>query len=124
MITMTITAFCDIMKSILKTFVMIYQIIWRLVLENSSLHNLSEIYGMSIKSLYNIKNLLQRLESLWGYVKDIVHRTKVRDITNLKQRITDALATTDESILQRTCQKIAYRLDVLRATNGAHIEVY
>jgi hypothetical protein len=80
---------------------------------------------MFIKSLYSSKNLLQRLDFfLWGYVKDIVYRTKVRDITNLKQRITEAIATTDEDMLQRTLQEIEYRLDVLRATNGAHIEVY
>jgi hypothetical protein len=77
------------------------------------------LYGVSINSLYNIKNVLQKLDFfLWGYVKDIVYRTKVRDITNLKQRITD------EGMLQRTWQEIEYRLDVLRATNGAHIEVY
>jgi hypothetical protein len=74
--------------------------------------------GVSIKSLYNIKHSLQSFDFfLWGYVKDIVYRTKVRDITNLKQRITD------EGMLQRTWQEIEYRLDVLRATNGAHIEV-
>jgi hypothetical protein len=28
---------------------------------------------------------------LWGYVKDIVYGTKLWDITNLKQRITDAM---------------------------------
>ena len=53
-------------------------------------------------------------------MKDIVHRTKIRDITNLKQRITDAIATIDESMLQRTWQEIEYHLDVLRATNGVH----
>jgi hypothetical protein len=61
---------------------------------------------------------------LWSYVKDIVYRTKVRDITNLKQRITDAIATIDESMLQRTWQEIEYHFDVLRATNGASIDVY
>jgi hypothetical protein len=77
------------------------------------------IYRVSIKSLYNFKNVLQRLDFfLWGYVKEIVYRTKVRDITNLKQR------TIDEGMLQRTWQEIEHRLDVLRATNGAHIEVY
>jgi hypothetical protein len=80
---------------------------------------------VSIKSLYNFKNILQRFDFFpWGYVKDIVYRTEVRDITNLKQRITDAIATIDEGMLQRTWQEIEYRLDVLRATNGAHIEVY
>lgn len=44
--------------------------------------------------------------------------------TDLKQRITDAIATIDEAMLQRTWQEIEYRLDVLRATNGAHVEVY
>ena len=45
-------------------------------------------------------------------------------MTDLKQRISNAIATIDEAMLQRTWQKIEYRLDVLRATNGAHIEVY
>jgi hypothetical protein len=80
---------------------------------------------VSIKFLHNFKNVLQRLDFfLWGYVKDIVYRTKVRDITNLKQRITDVIANIDEGMLQRTWQEIEYRLDVLRATNGARVEVY
>ena len=59
---------------------------------------------------------------LWLYVKDIVYRTKVRDITDLRQRISDAIATIDEDMLQRTWQE--YRLDVLCLTNGVHIEMY
>ena len=61
---------------------------------------------------------------LWGYVKNIVYLTKVRDMTDLRQRISNAIAAIDEAMLQRTWQEIEYRLDVLRATNGAHIEVY
>ena len=61
---------------------------------------------------------------LWGYVKDIVYRTKVRDMTDLKQKISNSIATIDEAMLQRTWQEIKYRLDVIRATNGDHIEVY
>ena len=57
---------------------------------------------------------------LWGYVKDIVCRTKVRNITDLKQSI----ATIDEAMLQRTWQEIEYRLYVLRLAEGAHIEIY
>ena len=53
-----------------------------------------------------------------------MYRTEIRDITDLKQKITDVIATIDEAMLQRTWQEIEYRLDVLRATNGAHIEVY
>ena len=61
---------------------------------------------------------------LWGYLKDIVYKTKVWDIDDLKQRIPNAMTTIDKAMLQRTWQEIEYRLDVLRATNGAHIEVY
>jgi hypothetical protein len=61
---------------------------------------------------------------LWSYIKYIVYRTKVRDITNLKHKITDAIATIDEDMLQRTWQEVKHRLDVLRATNGAHIGLY
>ena len=57
-------------------------------------------------------------------MKNIVYRTKVRDITALNQRISDAIATIDEDMLQRTWQEIEYRLNVLRLTNGAHIEMY
>ena len=48
--------------------------------------------------------------------------TPVPDITNLKARITDAFATITEDMLENTCV-IDYRLD-LRATTGAHTEVY
>ena len=53
-----------------------------------------------------------------------MYKTKVRDIDDLKQRIFNAMTTIDEAMLQRTWQEIEYRLDVLRATNGAHIKEY
>ena len=61
---------------------------------------------------------------LWGYVKDKVLSTPVPDIKNLKARITDAFATLTEDMLGNTWREIDYRLDVLRATKGAHVEVY
>jgi len=61
---------------------------------------------------------------LWGYVKDKVFSTTVPDITNLKARITDAFATITEDILENTSRETDYRLDVLCATKGAHVEVY
>jgi len=61
---------------------------------------------------------------LWGYVKDKVLSTPVPDITNLKARITDAFATITEDMLENTWREIDYRLDLLRATEGAHVEVY
>jgi len=50
--------------------------------------------------------------------------TPVPDITNLKARIIDAFATITEDTLENTRREIDYRLDVLRATKGAHVEVY
>ena len=57
-------------------------------------------------------------------VKDKVFSTPVPDITNLKARITDAFAAITEDMLENTWREIDYRLDVLRATKGAHVEVY
>jgi hypothetical protein len=37
---------------------------------------------------------------------------------------TDAFAAITEDMLENTWRKIDYRLDVLRATKGAHVEVY
>ena len=43
---------------------------------------------------------------------------------NLKARITDAFATITENMLENMWREIDYRLDVLRATKGPHVEVY
>ena len=61
---------------------------------------------------------------LWRYVKDKVFSTPVPDIANLKARIADAFATITEHMLENMRSEIDYRLDVLRATKGAHVEVY
>ena len=61
---------------------------------------------------------------LLQYVKDKVFSTPVPNITNLKARITDAFATITEDMLENTWREIDYRLDVLRATKGEHVEVY
>jgi len=61
---------------------------------------------------------------LWRYVKDKVFWTPVPDIRNLKARITDGIATVTEDMLENTWRESDCRLDVLRATKGAHVEVY
>jgi len=61
---------------------------------------------------------------LWGYVKDKGFSTPVPDITNLKAIITDAFVTITEDMLENTWRETDYPLDVLRATKGAHVEVY
>ena len=50
--------------------------------------------------------------------------TPIPDITNLKARITDAFGTIPEDMLENTWREIDYRLNVLRATKEAHVEVY
>jgi len=42
----------------------------------------------------------------------------------LKARITDAFATITEDTLVNTWRETDYRLDVLRATKCAYVEVY
>jgi len=42
----------------------------------------------------------------------------------LKARITDDFDKIIENILGNTWRETDYRLDVLRATKGAHVEVY
>ena len=49
---------------------------------------------------------------------------RVPNITNLKARMTDAFATITEDMLENTWRETDYRLDPLRATKGAHVEVY
>ena len=41
-----------------------------------------------------------------------------------EDNITDAFATITEDMLENTWRENYYRLDVLRATKGAHVEVY
>jgi hypothetical protein len=36
----------------------------------------------------------------------------------------NTIATVPVDMLERTWQEIEYRLDIVRATNGAHVEVY
>ena len=50
--------------------------------------------------------------------------TPVPDITDLKARRTYSFATITEDMLENKWRKIDYRLHVLRATKGAHVEVY
>ena len=61
---------------------------------------------------------------LWGYVKEIAYRIKVRDINGLQYRIIEAIDTVTVNMLARKWQEIEYRLDIVCATDDAHVEVY
>ncbi|GBL98324.1 hypothetical protein AVEN_174109-1 [Araneus ventricosus] len=60
---------------------------------------------------------------LWGYVKQHVYSERINDINHLKQRITDVIHCVTPDVLTRLWEELDYRLDVRRATNGAHIEL-
>ena len=51
-----------------------------------------------------------------------MYAEKIRNIQQLQERITSAIETVTRDMTQKKWQKIEFRLDVSRATNGAHIE--
>jgi hypothetical protein len=61
---------------------------------------------------------------LCGYIKNIVYAEKIRNIQHLQERIASATETVTRDMIQKTQQEIEFRLDVSRATKGAHIEMY
>ncbi|KFM64525.1 hypothetical protein X975_16921, partial [Stegodyphus mimosarum] len=60
---------------------------------------------------------------LWGLVKDNVYRRRVSNMDDLKARITTVIASVDADMLAGTWHEVEYRLDILRATKRAHVEV-
>ena len=61
---------------------------------------------------------------LWGYIKNILYAEKIRNIHHLQERITSAIETLTRDMIQKTWQEIEFGLDVSRAINDAHIEMY
>ena len=53
-----------------------------------------------------------------------MYRRKVRDLADLRQRIIEAVELVTAHMLVNTWQELDLRLDICRATTGAHIEVY
>ena len=67
---------------------------------------------------------LHLIFSCGGYIKNIVYAEKIRNIQQLQERIASATETVTRDMIQKTLQEIEFRLDVSRATNGAHTEMY
>ena len=61
---------------------------------------------------------------LWWYIKNIVYAEKIRNIQHLQERLTSATETVTRDMIQKTWQEAEFRLDVSRATKGAHIQMY
>ncbi|PNF44007.1 hypothetical protein B7P43_G17057 [Cryptotermes secundus] len=55
---------------------------------------------------------------------DRVFVSPVNDLPDLGARIRETIATVPKDMLERTWQEIEYRFDIVRAINGAHVEVY
>jgi hypothetical protein len=52
---------------------------------------------------------------LWGYVKDIVYKTPVTSLDELKLRIVGAIETVTSQVLESIWREVEYRLDILSA---------
>jgi hypothetical protein len=55
---------------------------------------------------------------LWGYVKDIVYKTPVTTLDELKLRIVAVIKTVTPQMLENTWRGTEYRLDILCAKKG------
>lgn len=61
---------------------------------------------------------------LWGFVKNIVYQTPVPSLDELKRRIVTAIQNVTPQMLENTWREIEFRLDVLRATRGSHVQIH
>ena len=57
-------------------------------------------------------------------MKDNIYRRRVLNIDDVIARITTAVASLDADMLATSWHEIDYRLDILRVTKGAHVEVH
>jgi hypothetical protein len=55
---------------------------------------------------------------------DLICQVQINDLQQLKACIRDAVATVTPNMIQATWNEVEYRLDICRATKGAHIEIY
>ena len=61
---------------------------------------------------------------VWEYIKNIVYAEKIRNIQHLQERFTSSIETVTRDMIQKTWQEIEFRLEVSRATNVAHNDMY
>ncbi|GFW41844.1 uncharacterized protein TNCV_5541 [Trichonephila clavipes] len=60
---------------------------------------------------------------LWGLIKDCVYVSRLpADLSDLRYRMEAAVAKISSGTLKMVWDELAYRLDLCRVTNGAHIE--
>lgn len=57
-----------------------------------------------------------------GFIKDLVYKTKVHSVAELRERINAAVLQVTNQMSEKTWLELDHRLDVLRATYGGHVE--
>ncbi|GBN06782.1 hypothetical protein AVEN_205907-1 [Araneus ventricosus] len=57
-------------------------------------------------------------------VKNIVYKAPVPSFDELKRRIVTAIQNVTPHMLENTWREIEFRLDVLRATKGSHVQIH
>jgi hypothetical protein len=67
---------------------------------------------------------LPRYNTIGFFLLDQVFLPKCRSLLKLRAGINNFVASVTPQILENTWRDIEYRLDILRATNSAHIEKY
>ncbi len=66
--------------------------------------------------------ILRRLTSSRKCVKNTVFKNPVNNVTQLKRRITGAIRSTTQEMINRTWKNLKKRLDSIIRENGGHIE--
>src|SRR5215469_14982797 len=61
---------------------------------------------------------------LWGHVKDMMYSEKIHNLQHLVHRITQAIESITTDNLASVWREVDNRLDICRACNGQHIEIY
>jgi hypothetical protein len=59
---------------------------------------------------------------LWGYLKDILYKSKPRTLSNLKQSIISAFSTLDSDRCKKVCELVPERLQRCIDANGHQFE--
>jgi len=59
---------------------------------------------------------------LWGFIKGLVYKSKMHSVAELKEKINAAFLQVTNQMLAKTWMELDHRLDVVRATNGGHVE--
>ena len=59
---------------------------------------------------------------LWGYVKTNVFKSEIKDIDDLKTKITEAVASVRPEMLVNTWKEVKSRLEMLAENGRSHVE--